>query len=131
MKLPQKLFLKMTNLLKVLCRVKFSKKMAIELLFKSLDIAVSKSHLYGLSESIDSLSFKYDNVILQGDFISCMEDYPIKKFCETYKLRNFIKDPTCFKNPENTECVDLALSFKNIYAIETGISLFHKMVVGV
>lgn len=103
--------------------------MAIELFFQPLDIAVS--HLYCLSESIDSLSFKYDNVILQGDFISCMEDSPIKKFCETYKLRNFIKDPTCFKNPENTTCVDLALSFKNIYAIEIGLSLFHKMVVGV
>ena len=38
-----------------------------------------------------------------------------------------MKEPTCFKNPENPTCIDLILankplSFKNTYVIETGLS---------
>ena len=62
-----------------------------------------------------------------------MDDSPIKTFGEIYKLRNLIKEPTCFKNPENPACIDLILtnkrlSFKNTYMIETGVSDFHKMI---
>ena len=84
-------------------------------------------HLDSLSKSIDSPSSKYDNFILLGDFNSCMEDSPMKTFGEIYKLWNLIKEPTCFKNPENPTCIDLILankplSFKNTYVIETGLS---------
>ena len=65
-----------------------------------------------------------------------MEDFPMKIFGENYKLRNLIKESTCFKNPENPTCIDLILtnqplSFKNKYVIETGLSDFHKMIVAV
>ena len=93
-----------------------------------------ESHLDSLSKSVDSLSFKYDNFILLGDFNSCMEDSPMKTFGEIYKLRNLIKEPTYFKNPENPTYIDLILTnkplnFKNTYVIQTGLSDFHKMVV--
>ena len=57
-------------------------------------------------------------------------------FCETYKLRNLVKYPTCFKNPENPSCIDLlltnkSLSFQTTTMIETGLSDFHKMIVAV
>ena len=73
---------------------------------------------------------------MQGDFKSCMEDSLLKKFAEIYKLRNLIKEPTCFKNPENPTSTDLILtnnppSLKNTYVIETGLSDFHKMIVAV
>ena len=60
----------------------------------------------------------------------------MKTFGEIYKLRNLIKEPTCFKNLENPTCINLILtnkllSFKNIYVIETGLSNFHKMIVAV
>ena len=95
-----------------------------------------ESHLDSLSKSIDSLSSKYDNFILLGDFNSCMEDSPMKTFGEIYKLRNLIKGPTCFKNPENPTCIDLILknkrlSFKNTYLIETWLSNFQKIIVAV
>ena len=95
-----------------------------------------ESHLDSLSKSIDSLSSKYDNFVLLGDFNSCMEDFPMKTFGENYKLRNLIKEPTCFKNPENPTCIDLILankplSFKNTYLIEKGLSDFHKIIVAV
>ena len=60
-----------------------------------------ESHLDSLSKSIDSLSSKFDNFLLLGDFNSCMEDFPMKTFGENYKLRNLTKEPTCFKNLEN------------------------------
>ena len=43
----------------------------------------------------------FENRILLGDFNSCMDDSPMIGFCETYKLRNLVKHPTCLKNPEN------------------------------
>ena len=95
-----------------------------------------ESHLDSLSKSIDSLSSKYDKFILLGDFNSSMEDSPTKTFVEIYKLRNLVEQPTCFKSPENPECIDLMLTnkplgFKNTYVIETGLSDFHKMIVAV
>ena len=55
-------------------------------------------------------------------------------FCESYKFKSLIKDPTCFENPENPSCIDLILtispySFQNSCVIETGLSDFHKMIV--
>ena len=70
-----------------------------------------ESHLHFLSESIDSLSSKYDNVILIGDFNSYKEN-SMKTFGEIYKLQNCIKEATCFKNPENPTCIDLMLTSK-------------------
>ena len=95
-----------------------------------------ESHLDSLSKSIDSLSSKYDKFILLGDFNSSMEDSPTKTFVEIYKLRNLVEQPTCFKSPENPECIDLMLTnkplgFKNTYVIEIGLSDFHKMIVAV
>ena len=86
-----------------------------------------ESNLHSLSKSINSLSSKYDNFILLGDFNSCMEGSPIKTFAEIYKLRNLIKQPIWFKNPANPTCIDLILtikpiSFKNTWVIETRLS---------
>ena len=69
-----------------------------------------------------------------GHFKSYIEDSPMKTFGKIYKLWNFIKEPTCFKNPENLTCIDLILAnkplnFKTTYVIEAGLSDFHKMIV--
>ena len=95
-----------------------------------------ESRLNCLSRSIDSLSSKYENLILLDDFNSYMDDSPMIGFCETYNLRNLVKHPTCFKNPENPSCIDLLLtnkplSFQTTTVIETGLSDFHKMIVAV
>ena len=50
--------------------------------------------------------------------------------------RNLVKEPTCFKNPENPTCIDLILtnkplSFENTYVIDIGLSDFYKMIVAV
>ena len=91
-------------------------------------------HLDSLSKSIDSLSSKYDNFILLGNFNSCIENSPMKTLGEIYKLRNLINEPTCFKNRDNPTCIDSILaykpfSFKNTYV--AGLSDFHKMLAAV
>ena len=56
----------------------------------------------------------------------------LRNFCDLYKLKNLVREPTCFKNPDNPSCIDLFLtncsrSFQDTQIIETGLSDFHKM----
>ena len=60
----------------------------------------------------------------------------MKDFCELYSLENLIKEPTCYKNPNNPSLIDLMLTnrknyFCNSTTIETGLSDCHKMTVTV
>ena len=65
-----------------------------------------------------------------------MSEVSMSEFCAIYNLKNLVKEPTCFKNPNNPSCIDLMLtnryrSFMNTTVIETGLSDFHKMTVTV
>ena len=71
-----------------------------------------------------------------GDFNAEEANIHIKDFCNLYRLKNLIKVPTCFKNPDKLNTIDLMLtnsvrSFQNSCALETGLSDFHKMTVTV
>ena len=53
-----------------------------------------------------------------------------------HNLKNLIKEPTCFKNPEKLTIIDLILTnkpkcFQHSCTDETGISDFHKMTITV
>ena len=68
-----------------------------------------------------------------GDYNASIEDSFTRNFCENYDLRSLVKEPTCFKNPENPSCIDLILtnkprSFIKTGVIETGLSDYHKLV---
>ena len=94
------------------------------------------SHLEALRRSLDIYSALYENTIPVGDFNVDVNDPIMGFFCESYNFKSLIKDPTCFKNPENPSCIDLILtnspySFQNYCVIETGLSDFHKMTVSV
>ena len=57
----------------------------------------------------------------------------MKNLCENYDLRPLLKEPTCFKNPENQSCIDLILTNKprsliKTGVIETGLCDYHKLV---
>ena len=65
-----------------------------------------------------------------------MTDANLKDFCSLYLLKNLIKKPTCFINPENPKTVDLILTnrpriFCNSDTLETGLSDFYKLTVTV
>ena len=56
----------------------------------------------------------------------------MKTFCDNYNLTSLIKQPTCYKNPNNPTCIDLILSntprsFQSTCVIETGLSDLHLM----
>ena len=55
-------------------------------------------------------------------------------FCKPYSFNSLIKQSSCFKNPENPNCIDLILtnkprSFQAKCVIETGLSEFHRMTI--
>ena len=78
----------------------------------------------------------YDNLILIGDFNFEMKEEKVKDFCDIYNLQNLINESTCFKRVQNPSSIDVILtnkseSFENSFALETGLSDHHEMVITV
>ena len=89
-----------------------------------------------LERAIDFYTEFYTNFILIGDFNTEDTEPQISKFLHQYDAKNLVKEPTCFKNPDNPSTIDLFLtnkcnSFQNTGTISTGLSDFHKMIVTV
>ena len=89
-----------------------------------------------LHKGLALYSSKYENFIVLGDFNVGMDNSDMTVFCDTYDLKCLIKEPTCYKNPENPSCIDLILTnnpkcFQSSCVVETGLSDFHKMTVTV
>ena len=105
----------------------------------------SKSAKYGVTDedffkhmglALDFYSTRYDKFLLAGDFNTQEDKEILDDFLEDYHAKNLVKDPTCFKNPENPSCIDLFItnsyqSFQKTATISTGLSDFHKMAVTV
>ena len=75
----------------------------------------------------------YD-ILFLGDFNSHPSENCVNDFYNVYNLSNLVKEPTCYKNPDNPSCIDLFLTnrpkcFQSTMTMETGISDFHKMVI--
>ena len=69
-----------------------------------------------------------------GDFNANIFEPTLISFCTLFKLKNFVKEPTCYKNPNDPSCIDLFLtscarSFHITCVFETGLSDFQKIVV--
>ena len=83
---------------------------------------------------LDNYANTYENILLMGDFNEKETETNTIHFFEKYNLKNLVKEPTCYKNPENPSCIDLILTnksrnFKNTTTIDLGISDFHKMII--
>ena len=65
--------------------------------------------MHHLSKGLDIYMNKYDNTLFLGDFNSETSKNYLNNFCNVYNLQNIVKEPTCFKNPENPSCIDLFL----------------------
>ena len=100
-------------------------------------------HRYNISSDISHLTkglenyiSHYDNILFLGNFNSQPSENCVSDFCNVYDLSNLVKEPTCFKNPDNPSCIDLFLTnhpkcFQSTMTKETAISDFHKMVITV
>ena len=95
-----------------------------------------KHHLFQIESAINFYSNAYENLIILGDFNADISDLNMESFCTTNKLKCIIKEPACYKNPDNPTCIDLILTnchknFQESSTLETGLSDFHKMVLNV
>ena len=88
-----------------------------------------------MNQSLALYSSNYESFIII-DFSVEANDSAISVFSDTYDLKNLIKEPTRYKNPNKPSCIDLILrkklqSFQHSSVMETGLSDFHKMTVTV
>ena len=95
-----------------------------------------KQFLNEVSEKLEPLLSKFDDIILLGDFNSEIIEEDLSNFSHVYNLKNLIVEPTCFKNVANPSSIDVILtnkprSFQNSQVIETGLSDYHKMTITV
>ena len=85
------------------------------------------NHLTNLSKIIDKNSSRYDKYLCKGEFNLETSEIALRYFCDLYKLKNFVREPNCFKNPDSfshlflTNC---SRRFQDTHVIETGLSDF-------
>ena len=92
------------------------------------------SHLKDIVKEIESLSSQCENIIPLGDFNCELKEETLSIFCKVHNLKNLLKEPNCFKNPEKAITIDLILTnkpkcFHNSCTYETGISDYNKMTI--
>ena len=100
--------------------------------------ALIGKHLQAVGKNLDLCSERYENwnIGIMGDFNNEPTESAMGELMNIYNLKNFIKGPTCYKNPDKPSCTDLILanksrSFHSSHIIETGISDFQNMAVSV
>ena len=89
-----------------------------------------------VSSALDIYTKFYNKILLIGDFNAEDSEPCLSDFLHKHECKNLVKDKTCFKSIENPSCIDLFLtnsqySFQNTFAVATGFSDFHKMVLTV
>ena len=89
-------------------------------------------HSSTIGNNIDLQLENNENFLLMGDLNVEGHNGFLKKFCDLYNLKNLIKVPTCFKNPDFSTSIDVMLTasyrnFHNSCAIEMRLSDFHKI----
>lgn len=64
-----------------------------------------KDYFTRISKQRDSLSTKYDSILILSNFSS---KESMTTFCHIYGLKSTINEPTCYNNPNNPTCIDLS-----------------------
>ena len=70
------------------------------------NVGLIQNHIVNLSKNLDFYSPKYENFIVIGDFNVEITNNYLEEFCASYNLKNLIKQPICFKNPDNAKLID-------------------------
>ena len=65
------------------------------------------NHLMNLTKFIDRNASRYDKHLCIGDFNSETSEVALRNFCDLCKLKDLVREQTCFKNPDNPSCIDL------------------------
>ena len=64
-------------------------------------------HLY---RNIALYSSHYENILIIRDLHLDANNRGMSAFSDTYFLKSFIKEPTCYKNPNEPSCINLILT---------------------
>ena len=112
--------------------------------FLLIGVYHSNSAEYGTSDDVFlheigtclDVHSSYDNFLIAGDLNMQEHSMKLSDFLDEFHMKNLVKEPTCFKNPENPSCVDLFItnfhrSFMKTTTSSTGLSDFHKMIITV
>ena len=88
-----------------------------------------------LDNALDLYS-NYENILIVGDFNAQIGETCLDTFLYQHELKNVNKEPTCYKNSENPNCIDFILtnnlrSFFKTSTLFHGLSDFHKLVLSV
>ena len=67
-------------------------------------------HLVMSRKSLDLYSAHYENNFSKGNFNVSIDDLHMESFCELFRFKSVIKDPTSSKNQENPSSIDLILT---------------------
>ena len=65
-------------------------------------------HPDSLSKNLALYSSTYENYIIIGNFNNQAGSKKMSNFCDIFDLTSLIKEPTCYKNPDNSPCIDHA-----------------------
>ena len=65
-----------------------------------------RAHIKCLSKTLPLYFLKYEHFLVLGDFNVFVEDSSMSEFCDTHDLKSLIREPTCYKNPENPSCIE-------------------------
>ena len=92
-----------------------------------------EGHLNQIQAQLEIFCKNYEHLLILGDFNANISELTLTSFCTLFKLKNLVKEPTCYKNPNNSSCIDLFLtncarSFHSTCVFETGPSDFDKLV---
>ena len=63
-----------------------------------------------MSNGVDAYCNKSENITIIGNFTVDVKEVSLHLLCNQYKLKSLNKDPTCYKNIDNSSCIDLLLT---------------------
>ena len=67
-------------------------------------------HLNQIQAQLEIFCKNYEHLLIPGDFNANISELTLTSFCTLFKLKNLVKEPTCYKNPSNPSCIDLFLT---------------------
>ena len=114
-----------------------SRKWCIISIYRSEDVT-PVVFLEKLSQSLDQILDSYENIVIIGDInINSLDKTSAKfrhlsDFCDSYDMKNLIKEPTCFQS-ETPTSIDIILTnkpgcFMHTKSVVNGLSDYHSLV---
>ena len=67
-------------------------------------------HANQIQAQLEIVCKNYEHLLIMGDFNPNISGPTLTSFCTLFKLKNLVKETTCYKNPNNPSCIDTFLT---------------------